>query len=304
MPKVSVIVPNYNHAAYLHQRISSILDQTFQDFDVLLLDDCSTDNSRDIIEQYQSHPQVSKIIINKENGGTSYKQWAKGIEHAKGELIWIAESDDWCDNIFLESLVPYFSDQKVVLAFVHTRVVNDNTIEPLNQNNLIPQIDVGLEFVKSVMLTRNYIFNASMVLFRKSTYEKVKNSAWVDMKLAGDWFLWIQILKEGKYVEVFKELNYCRRHGNNLTNKFRRQGYDFIEGLEVLKMGKGICKNNINKKEVYLSWIKLFNYCKEIFDPKVKRKVITILLKEDLLFCYYYLYDFLRRKYRTINFKK
>ncbi len=69
MPTVSVIVPNYNHASFLKQRINSILEQTYQDFELILLDDCSTDNSREILEQYRSNPHVSHIAHNEINSG-------------------------------------------------------------------------------------------------------------------------------------------------------------------------------------------------------------------------------------------
>ena len=67
---ISVIVPNYNHASFLKQRIDSILNQTFQDFELIILDDCSTDNSREIIETYRNHLKVSHIIYNTENSGS------------------------------------------------------------------------------------------------------------------------------------------------------------------------------------------------------------------------------------------
>src|ERR1700742_1367615 len=105
MAKVSVIVPNYNHSRYLNQRIDSVLSQTYQDFELIILDDCSTDDSRKIIKQYQEHPKVSHIVFNETNSGTTFKQWKKGIELAKGKYIWIAESDDWCEPNLLETLV-------------------------------------------------------------------------------------------------------------------------------------------------------------------------------------------------------
>ena len=83
--KVSVIVPNYNYAAYLEERIESVLNQSYQDFELIILDDCSTDNSRILIEQYRSDPHVSHIVYNEVNTGSPFKQWAKGIELAKGE---------------------------------------------------------------------------------------------------------------------------------------------------------------------------------------------------------------------------
>lgn len=78
MPTVSVIVPNYCHAPYLEQRIESILQQTFQDFELILLDDCSTDGSREILERYRNHPKVSGIFYNERNSGSPFKQWKRG----------------------------------------------------------------------------------------------------------------------------------------------------------------------------------------------------------------------------------
>lgn len=104
-PNVSVIIPNYNHAPYLIERIESVLNQTYQDFEVIILDDCSKDNSHEIIELYRNHSKVSQIEYNETNSGSTFKQWQKGISMAQGEWIWIAESDDVADFTFLEVLV-------------------------------------------------------------------------------------------------------------------------------------------------------------------------------------------------------
>ena len=105
MPLVSVIVPNYNHAPFLRLRLDSIFNQTFQDFEVIILDDCSTDNSKEIIEEYRNRPQVSHVVYNETNSGSPFKQWAKGFDLAQGEYIWIAESDDWAELAFLEVFI-------------------------------------------------------------------------------------------------------------------------------------------------------------------------------------------------------
>ena len=76
---VSVIIPNYNHAKYLEQRIDSVLNQSYQDFEVIILDDCSKDNSRDVIEKYRSHERVSHIVYNEQNSGGTFNQWNKGL---------------------------------------------------------------------------------------------------------------------------------------------------------------------------------------------------------------------------------
>src|ERR1700749_2948806 len=122
---VSVIIPNYNHAQYLKQRIESVLGQTYTDFELIILDDCSTDNSREIIEAYRDHDKVSHLVFNKTNSGSTFNQWQKGIELAKGKYIWIAESDDWCEPTLLVTLVTALEDnESCVLAYVQSYVVN------------------------------------------------------------------------------------------------------------------------------------------------------------------------------------
>ena len=76
---VSVIVPCYNHAPYLQARIDSIINQTYQNFELILLDDLSPDNSAEIILSYKNHPKVSHCIINEKNSGSTFAQWNKGL---------------------------------------------------------------------------------------------------------------------------------------------------------------------------------------------------------------------------------
>jgi glycosyltransferase involved in cell wall biosynthesis len=124
-PKVSIIIPNYNYAKFLEQRLDSVFNQTFQDFEVILLDDCSTDHSVDILSEYKQHPKVSHFIINEINTGSPFKQWKKGIELAKGEFIWIAESDDWAELNFLEQMLPLMDNGNVGIAFCNSNWTND-----------------------------------------------------------------------------------------------------------------------------------------------------------------------------------
>ncbi|NJL77190.1 MAG: glycosyltransferase family 2 protein [Saprospiraceae bacterium] len=123
-PVVSIIVPNYNHERYLVQRLESIFNQTFQDFEVILLDDCSTDGSVSVLQRYASHPKVTHFIINEKNSGSPFVQWKRGIDLARGQYIWIAESDDWADLDFLAHLLPLVSQPNVNIAFCNSHWVN------------------------------------------------------------------------------------------------------------------------------------------------------------------------------------
>lgn len=125
MPLVSVVVPNYNYARYLPERMESIFSQTFQDYEVILLDDCSTDNSKEIIEQYRNHPKVSAIVYNDQNSGSPFKQWRKGVEMAKGKYVWIAESDDSAKPEFLATGVNLLEENpEAVLAFMGADIMD------------------------------------------------------------------------------------------------------------------------------------------------------------------------------------
>ena len=180
MPLVSVIIPNYNHAPYLKQRIESVLNQTYQDFEVIILDDCSTDNSRDIIEHYKTNSKIKNIIYNRQNSGSTFKQWDKGIAEATGDYIWIAESDDYCETDFIEKIIGEINnDAEIVLAYTQSKIVDENNIETLylgdsivpNHNKVINYSlsynRSGFKEITSLLYHFNYIYNASSVIFKK-----------------------------------------------------------------------------------------------------------------------------------------
>src|ERR1700741_850078 len=128
-PKVSVIVPNYNHARFLRQRLDSIVGQTFQDFELILLDDCSSDDSQSILSNYADDSRV-RIEFNVVNSGSTFKQWNKGVRLARGKYIWLAESDDYADERLLERLVAMLdAEPSSVFAYCRSwRILADGQI--------------------------------------------------------------------------------------------------------------------------------------------------------------------------------
>ncbi len=81
MPKVSVVIPNYNHAPFLDQRIQSVLAQTYQDFDIIFLDDASTDESQRVFSCYEQDPRIA-AHFNPVTSGTPFRQWNKGMRNS------------------------------------------------------------------------------------------------------------------------------------------------------------------------------------------------------------------------------
>jgi glycosyltransferase involved in cell wall biosynthesis len=242
MPTVSVIIPNYNHAAYLRQRIDSVLQQTYQHFEVILMDDCSTDGSQLIISEYANDPRM-RIELNETNSGSTFRQWNKGVGIASGQYIWIAESDDYSDPRLLERLVPILEvDQDV--AFIYCRSWRcteggrtDGFIDPEFADDVRRRwesdyISEGDAECRNYLIYCNTVPNASAVIFRKSVYERVGGSD-ASLKLCGDWKLWASMALTGKVAYTAEPLNYYRFHDTSVRNRSKGAGVWASEGALV-----------------------------------------------------------------------
>jgi glycosyltransferase involved in cell wall biosynthesis len=236
MALVSVIVPNFNHTPFLQRRIDSILSQTYTDFELILLDDCSSDNSAEILLLYQNHPKVTHIVFNEKNSGSPFIQWNKGFALAKGEFIWIAESDDWCEPTLLETLVaPLQNDINSVLSYCQSLVVNleGEIIYKSQFPELNAQLN-GSQFLKKYMFGDCSLINSGMAVFRKSVLINIDDS-YLDFKSAGDWMFWSQICAQGNVCVTGKYLNYFTRHSRTVSSKAITTGQDFFEGNRVFR---------------------------------------------------------------------
>jgi len=278
MSLVSIIIPNYNHSKYLQQRIDSVLNQTFQDIEVIILDDCSTDNSNEIIEQYRNHPKVAAIIYNEINSGTTFKQWNKGFGLAKGEYIWIAESDDWADSKFLETLIPEIEkDKQLGLIYCDSYLVEqDGEIRKIPGNNtLTGYYNNGKQEIIKNFIDGTAINNVSAVVFRK---EKVFEAGLApeNFKLAGDWFFYVKLLLISDIRFVATKLNYFRQHQQSVRHQTSWFRFNY-EKLQILyALASALPEKEEIKEKIRLSafdWSRLFNFY-------LKTRKINLLLKE------------------------
>ena len=237
MPKVSVIVPNFNHSIYLKQRIDSILNQTYQDFELIILDDCSSDNSKEVIDQYANCNKISNIVYNEQNSGNPFKQWKKGISLALGKYIWIAESDDWCEATLLETLVEGIEkDDNCVISYCQSYcVVNQNNIRFQSKHDKLFEIVAGKNYIAEYLSVPVALFNASMALWRKEMFKLIPDEL-TSFKFCGDWYFWIQMAKHGSVHISGKVLNYFRKHENDVSGKVYSNGLNFIEELKIINI--------------------------------------------------------------------
>lgn len=298
-PKVSVIVPNYNHARFLRQRLDSIFNQTFQDFEVIILDDCSTDNSKEIIEEFRKHPQVSHIVFNETNSGSPFKQWAKGFDLAQGEYIWIAESDDWAEITFLEKMTNTIENYPdLSFAFCDSYIIYSNKTErkTLYKENSYKK---GALFIKENMLKGTSVYNSSAALFRKNSLTKIKHD-YQDFIGSGDYLFWIYLCEIGNVFYLSEPLNYFQQHESNTTKKNLFSGNVYKENFKIFTYlySKG-----------YVSFFKkqsiVLNYLTQLKDENKKRPInpkeydeITRLW-ENVFFIPKLTFIFLRIKIKT-----
>lgn len=240
-PKVSVIIPNYNHAPYLRQRIDSVLQQTMGDFELILLDDCSGDDSRSIIDSYRNHPKVSHVVFNAENSGSTFVQWKHGLELAQGEYVWIAESDDFADNDFLATLVTQLdANPSAAMAFCGSHIVDkDGADIPGADWDKWPRLAAETEtytprsLTARKLLRNNHIYNASMVVFRRAAAPRIGKEQ-LGMKFCGDWLFWSEMARAGGAVEVRRKMNHFRQHSAKVSPAASKAGLTYTEGLPIV----------------------------------------------------------------------
>lgn len=186
-PLISIIVPSYNHATFIRQRIESCLNQTLQNFELILLDDSSADGSWEFLKTFKNHSKVSHCIQNKSNSGSPFQQWKKGIELAKGEIIWIAESDDWAESDFLEECVSMMNHNHLSIVMSGSRYID---FEGGILGDVITDYKEGIFDGNAIcvdfMYSRNSILNASAVIFSKENIQLEMLDKIVDYKLSGD----------------------------------------------------------------------------------------------------------------------
>lgn len=243
-PKVSVIIPNYNHARFLRLRVDSVLRQTFQDFEMILLDDNSTDESQSILASYAGNPRV-RIEFNAVNSGSTFKQWNKGVRLARGEYVWIAESDDYADERLLEKLVSRLDSEPVaVLCYCRSwRVSGDGELRGFLDSHL-PDLGSekwaddfcadGEDECRRYLIHCNTVLSASSVLFRREVYWRA-GGADEKLVLCGDWKMWVSMALTGGAISYVGEpLNYYRFHDKSVSEKSWQNGIWAAEALHVI----------------------------------------------------------------------
>jgi hypothetical protein len=197
---------------------------------------------------------VSQFIVNKQNSGSTFKQWQRGIELAKGEYIWIAESDDYSDIAFLENNIKMFQkDTSIAFSYCRTKTINEKdgiTGNEIWGEAINPQVweedrvFTGTDLLNEYFKYRNIIPNTSAVVFQKKYFDP-----WIVNKLryCGDWLLWGIMCKDAKVGFISKHLNFFRHH-DGTTRVFKSKKHQINHAREcqfvIISIRKILIKSN------------------------------------------------------------
>ena len=253
--KVSVVIPNYNYSRFIYQRVYSILSQNYKIHELIILDDCSTDDSRIVIDEMvskiDSYVSVKKIY-NKKNSGSAFKQWEKGFEIASGDYVWIAEADDYCNSYMLNKLVkPIRKNRDIMISYCDTAFIDSNGY--IIMKSIKNEIDIqksghwnrsyinnGIDEIDKYSYLNNTIANVSSCLIKNCDYGLIFSDAGKFYQ-AGDWLIYLYIMSKGYISYINKAMNFYRVHGNNVSSTMNRRKH-----IDEIKRIYSYCISNFN----------------------------------------------------------
>ncbi len=236
MASVSVVVPNYNYARFMPGRLGSIFRQSHPVHEVVVLDDCSTDDSLAVIPVVaQEAGRVVRLVPGAVNSGSVFAQWRRAAELAEGEFLWIAEADDLCDRGFLaEVLAPMIRDPAIRFGFCDSRTIDLDGSPQLGsykeyyasvEPEALARTEVfeAAAFVERFLSVKNLVLNASAVVWRRSALLQALDGcadALRTFSVAGDWRLYLEVLlrQGGRVAYLAEPLNVHRRHARSVTH--------------------------------------------------------------------------------------
>lgn len=249
---VAAIIPNYNYADFIIERIDSVLEQTYPVSELIILDDASPDDSVKIIKQKikeikQNYPQIRvRLIVNEKNsGGLVFSQWQKGLKEITSDYFWIAEADDTADKHFLETAMQKFAEYPSAVLFYSDsyRIDQNGKILSKTCSDWADMwgkgrwnedfFNKGEDEVINYLGETNPILNVSSVVWKNQKnlmkiFEEAKK-----FKVAGDWYIYTRVLESGDIVYSAQPLNRYRKHNQGSASTIVKLSREYSEVVEI-----------------------------------------------------------------------
>jgi len=255
-PLISVIVNCHNGAKYLKTCIKSILNQKYKNFEIIFFDNCSTDNSKEVINQFKDsrikyHFSKKKLPL--------YKARNRAIKKSSGPLIAFLDVDDWWDPKYLSSKKNFFIDKSHDYFYTNISIYHEKKNNFIKYNKF--DLPSGIIFDN---LAKNYFIIISGLIIKKKILEKEKffNEKY---NIIGDYDLLMRISKYANAKSFNETLIFYRVHNNNFSK--------------------------LNNKMYYYEYKDWYNRQKKINDDNFKKNKDSFLLQLNKLEIIYYLYQ-------------
>ena len=219
---ISIVTASYNYEQYISETIQSVLNQTYSDWEMIIVDDCSTDNSVEVIKSFND--KRIKLFVNEKNLGLKGTV-KRGIEEAKGDWVVFLESDDM--------ITPDYLEKKIQIAQQYPDVnLIFNDCEFFGDEKRIELFSKRLKKTRKILSKKQYpcnlfydffvsnkIFTFSSVMVKREELLKINFDPKLDCLL--DWHLWIQLAYSGKFYYVDEQLTRWRLHTKSYIKKSR-----------------------------------------------------------------------------------
>ncbi len=224
-PLVSIITPNYNGAKYINKCINSVLNQSYTDWELIICDDNSTDNSLDIINSYNDKRILAPIQLQKNQGAAVARNLA--IEKASGNFIAFLDNDDYWTNDKLMKQINFMKKNNYSFSYTNYVQFNSKKRKGINCKNKVTKKD---------LLKNNYILTSTVIY----NAEQLGKIYMANIRKRQDWSLFINIIEKSKYAyNLPEELSFYRRHEDSISsNKLQLFKFNFDFYNSVLGYSK------------------------------------------------------------------
>ena len=255
---ISIITASYNYAEYISETIESVINQTYPNWELIIVDDGSKDNSVEIIKSYCNKDDRIKLFQHKNGKNKGLKQTLLlGIKKASADWIAFLEADDTLENKYLEEKLKIINDNsKLQFIFNNFNLIGDSISEKEKYNDFFQKEMAnrsGISDYKEAFYTRNPVPTFSVAMIKKELLERLDFSS--PIKACLDRYLWSQVAAQSEFYYIPQKLTNWRQH-NNSYYRISKKKITYLQRLfyyiKISSYLPGILQEKIQKMRLLL----------------------------------------------------
>lgn len=239
-PLVSIVFTSYNHVEFLKQALDGLVNQTYSNIEIIIIDDCSTDGSQEVLKEYQNTKNV-KLILKEENSGSYVLASNFGATFAKGDYILFAQCDDFSETNQIELLIKSAEENlSCGVVFSSSNLVDEKGIVFSNDyagrehkfKKLVDKTPIVPGEIMTKFLTFSCVLpNLSAALIKHDLFKKV-NGLSDSFIVVSDWEFWLKLSELTNFYYIRTPLNNFRQHGTTIRSSVKMK----IQIIEIEQM--------------------------------------------------------------------